>query len=405
VKALGFPNKFRKFMTEYHEYLAPYACHPLLSRGRLHSEDESPTRSPFQRDRDRVIHCGTFRRLKHKTQVFVYHEGDYYRTRLTHSIEVSQIARSVCRALRLNEDITEALALAHDFGHTPFGHAGEDALDDCMRPHGGFDHNAQSLRLVTKLEQRYADFPGLNLTWETLEGLAKHNGPLVDGPIDPLSPPASLPFGIREYVAQHDLEIHSFASAEAQVAAVCDDIAYNNHDIEDGLRAGLFSIDDLAGLPLIGDVIAHVRGRYPDIQRDILIHEVVRRLINSMVVDLISESQKRLDELNPASVNEIRAAGAAVIAFSEEMIGHDRALKAYLSENMYGHDKVLRMAKKGKKVVRDLFSLYIGDPASMPREWASKTKGRDANDVARVVADFIAGMTDRFALMEHKKIV
>ncbi|HXV74657.1 MAG TPA: deoxyguanosinetriphosphate triphosphohydrolase, partial [Sphingomonadales bacterium] len=322
-------------MDTYEAGLAAFAVSAQNGRGRLYAEAESPTRTPVQRDRDRIIHCSTFRRLKHKTQVFVFHEGDYYRTRLTHSIEVAQIARSICRALRLNEDLTEALSLAHDFGHTAFGHAGEEALDACMKPYGGFDHNAQSLRLVTQLERRYAAFEGLNLTWDTLEGLAKHNGPLAKKPVNAKRPPASLPWALREYLPLQDLEVHTYASAEAQVAALSDDIAYNNHDIDDGLRAGLFTIAGLGEVAFVGRVITEVRALDPDMSEAVLTHEVVRRLINRMVNDLLQETRKRLSALRPKHPDDVRNAKEATAAFSDEMMRDNRELKDFLSDNMY----------------------------------------------------------------------
>ncbi|HYB55460.1 MAG TPA: deoxyguanosinetriphosphate triphosphohydrolase, partial [Alphaproteobacteria bacterium] len=318
--------------------LAPYACDPAKSRGRLVKEPESSTRTPYQRDRDRIIHSAAFRRLKYKTQVFVFHEGDYYRTRLSHSLEVSQIARSIARALELNEDLAEALALAHDLGHPPFGHAGEQALEEAMKSFGGFDHNAQTLRILTRLEQRYAEFDGLNLTWETLEGVVKHNGPLAgdnaNGPI---------PEGISEYNAQHDLELASWPSAEAQVAALSDDIAYNNHDIDDGLRAGLFNIEDLSAIPLVGPTFKAVERHYAALERSRLIHESIRRLIDHMVNDLLAETRRRLDEAKPQSAADVRAWGGAVVAFSAEMRENDRALRGFLFERMYRHFRVNRM--------------------------------------------------------------
>lgn len=383
--------------------LKPYATGFNKSRGRIFAEEESRTRSPYQRDRDRIIHCSAFRRLKHKTQVFVYHEGDYYRTRLTHSIEVAQIARSVSRYLGLNEDLAEALALAHDFGHTAFGHAGEDALQGCMNDYGGFDHNAQGLRLVTTLENRYGAFKGLNLTWETLEGLAKHNGPLASGPIDHKSPPKSLPWALRDFLPNLDLEIHTYAGGEAQVAAISDDIAYNNHDVDDGLRAELFSLDDLSNVTFVGPLITEIHDLYPDIEGGVLVHELVRRLINVMVEDLLMESEARIRRLKIKTIEDIRGAGEPIIAFSEEMAAHDRELKTFLMARMYQHSKVKRMATRGKKVVTDLFNLYIEEPNEMPREWADLAKEPNTSKTARVVADFIAGMTDRFALREHSK--
>lgn len=383
--------------------LAAYACHPQDSRGRLHGEAESPVRSPFQRDRDRIIHSTAFRRLKHKTQVFVYHEGDHYRTRLTHSLEVSQIARTISRALGLNEDLAEALALAHDLGHTPFGHAGEEALHKCMKPYSGFDHNAQTLRILTKLEQRYAEFDGLNLTWETLEGVVKHNGPLLRNDKKVLSNNA-LPLPIREFNEEFDLELSSYASAEAQVAALSDDIAYNNHDIDDGLRAGLFSPDDLAEVPLVGPVFAEVARRYPGLERQRLIHESVRRVIDLMVADLLSETRRRLETAAPVSAAAIRALDHPVVAFSATMTANDKALKSFLFNRMYRHYKVNRMTAKAKRVVRDLFTQFFDDPDCLPDEWRERADGAGTSRTARVVADYIAGMTDGYALREHSRL-
>ena len=382
----------------------PFAVTAATGRGRLTPEAESPTRTPAQRDRDRIIHCSTFRRLKHKTQVFVFHEGDYYRTRLTHSIEVAQIARSICRALGLNEDLTEALALAHDLGHTAFGHAGEEALNACMKPFGGFDHNAQALRLVTKLEKRYAAFDGLNLTWDTLEGLAKHNGPLVKKSIDPKHPPSSLPWALREYLALQDLEVHTYPSAEAQVASLADDIAYNNHDIDDGLRAGLFSIGQLREVAFVGRVIGEVTSKNPEVGDGVLTHEVVRRLINRMVNDILQETRRRLAALKPEHPDDVRNAKTPAAAFSDVLMADDRELKSFLNHHMYRHYRVNRMSAKGKRVISELFHLYIGQPSLLRPEWAALTKGKKTPETARVVADFIAGMTDRFALREHRKL-
>jgi dGTPase len=381
--------------------LAPYATRFLESRGRLHAEPESPTRTPFQRDRDRIIHSTAFRRLKHKTQVFVYHEGDHYRTRLTHSLEVAQIARSICRTLALDEDLGEALALAHDLGHTPFGHAGEEALDAAMRDFGGFDHNAQTLRILTRLEQRYAAFDGLNLTWEALEGTVKHNGPLLGGSRSV----TDLPVAIVEYSALQDLELATFAGPEAQVAAISDDIAYNNHDIDDGLRAGLFTIADLAPLPLVGDLLRLVRTTYPTIDDARLVHELVRRLINAMVEDVLAETTHRLAAARPRDVAAIRALGQPVAAFSSEMQDANRQLKAFLFERMYRHFRVNRMTSKARRVVTDLFRLLFAEPDCLPTEWRQRATRPDARGRARVVADYIAGMTDRFALDEHRRLL
>jgi dGTPase len=376
---------------------APYASKPEESRGRLFPEPEHSMRSPFQRDRDRIIHSTAFRRLTHKTQVFVYHEGDHYRTRLTHSLEVAQIARTISRALGLDEDLAETLALAHDLGHTPFGHAGEEALNAEMARFGGFSHNDQTLRILTQLERRYAEFDGLNLTWETLEGTVKHNGPLrgVDRPVPPT---------IAEYDRRHPLGLATFPSAEAQVAALADDIAYNNHDIDDGLRAGLFAVADLADVPLVGPVFHEVAAHYSEIEEPRLIHESIRRLIDRMVGDLIGEARKRLIESAVGSADGVRALATPVIDFSPEMRRNDRALKDFLFERMYRHHRVNRMGSKARRVVRDLFTLYLAEPQCLPREWQDLAAGPDDPRTARVAADYLAGMTDRFALDEHHRL-
>lgn len=382
------------------EALAPYATLPWRSRGRLHPEPDAPSRSPFQRDRDRIIHSTAFRRLKHKTQVFVYHEGDHYRTRLTHSLEVAQIARTICRVLRLDEDLGEAVALAHDLGHTPFGHAGEEALHRAMKPHGGFDHNAQTLRILTKLEDRYAEFNGLNLTWETLEGAVKHNGPLLK----PGRKLADLPAAIVEYCRDHDLELDGHAGPEAQVAALSDDIAYNNHDIDDGLRAGLFEVKDLLELPLVGEMFSIVAQKYPGIDQTRLIHEAVRRVINAMVEDVLGETRRRLTEAAPKTVDQIRSLGRPVVAFSERMAATDRTVKAFLYRRMYEHWKLNRSHSKARRVVIDLFELLYAEPNCLPSPWREKAEQAGPQARARVVADYIAGMTDRFALDEHRRL-
>jgi dGTPase len=374
---------------------APFASDPKKSRGRLVFEAPPANRSAFQRDRDRIIHSGAFRRLKHKTQVFVAHEGDHYRTRLTHSIEVAQIARSISRTLGLDEDLAEALALAHDLGHTPFGHAGEEALHKAAAPFGGFDHNAQTLKIVTKLERRYAAFDGLNLTFETLEGLVKHNGPCLR---------PDLPIAIQDYVAQHDLELGTWPGPEAQVAALSDDIAYNNHDIDDGLRADLFTIDDLYAVPWVGQAFESVAEAYPGLERPRLIHEAIRRLIDSMVADLLAETRRRLAEIKPQSVDDVRLAGRALVAFSDEMAANDRALKEFLYRRMYRHYKVNRMMSKAKRVVDDLFRLFLAEPSLLPPEWARDCDGPGNPRTARRAADYIAGMTDGYALSEHVRL-
>jgi len=373
---------------------ASYASVPESSRGRLYPEPESATRSCFQRDRDRIIHSAAFRRLEYKTQVFVYHEGDYYRTRLTHSLETAQIARSICRVLGLNEDLAEALALAHDLGHTPFGHAGEDALNEAMADFGGFDHNAQTVRILTALEQRYADFDGLNLTWEMLEGIAKHNGPL----------PPDDDGAIQAYSARHDLELDTWPGPEAQVAALADDIAYNNHDVDDGLRAGLFSVDDVSDVPLVGPVFAEVKAAYPGLDEHRLIHEAVRRMIGAVVEDVIVESRGRLADAGCQTGDEIRQLGRPVVSFSETMQAHDTDLKRFLFERMYRHYKVNRMASKARRVVRELFALLVEEPQCLPGVWYRQCDAPKSHVTARVVADYIAGMTDRFALLEHQRL-
>jgi dGTPase len=379
--------------------LAPFASKPEESRGRLHPEPEHSMRSPFQLDRDRIIHSTAFRRLTHKTQVFVYHEGDHYRTRLTHSLEVAQIARTISRALGLDEDLAETLALAHDLGHTPFGHAGEEALNAEMARFGGFSHNDQTLRILTRLERRYAEFDGLNLTWESLEGTVKHNGPLRGAGIDRPLPPT-----IAEYDRCHPLALDTFPSAEAQVAALADDIAYNNHDIDDGLRAGLFPVVDLAEVPLVGPVFEWVASRYPGLEEPRLIHESIRRLIDRMVGDLIGETRSRLADSGLKSVDEIRALNAPVVSFSAEMRRNDRDLKEFLYERMYRHYRVNRMSSKARRVVHDLFALYLAEPQCLPREWRGLAASPDDPLTARVAADYLAGMTDRFALDEHHRL-
>ena len=385
---------------------APYATDPDHSVGRLVPEPESPTRTPFQRDRDRIIHSTAFRRLKHKTQVFVYHEGDHFRTRLTHTIEVSQIARSLARALRLDEDLAECLALAHDLGHTPFGHEGEDVMDACMAPYGGFDHNAQSLRIVTLLERRYAEFDGLNLSWETLEGLVKHNGPLTGADGTPLGKFAKtgLPFAIAQHAQKQDLRLDTWPSAEAQAAAIADDIAYDAHDLDDGLRAGLLSLDQLGEVPFFADILAEVDARYPGLEEARRIHEIVRRSITRMVEDVIGEAVRRLERLAPQSVEDIRRAGEPVVTFSDAMAAREKQVKAFLFANLYRHESVLAVRREVAAVVRELFAAYMEDPARMPEEWRRGLDEADEARRARRVCDFIAGMTDRFAIEEHGRL-
>ena len=375
---------------------APYACDPSASRGRLYREPESSFRSCFQRDRDRIIHSSAFRRLKHKTQVFVEHEGDYFRTRLTHSIEVAQVARTVAGALGLNGELTEAVALAHDLGHTPFGHTGEDALHALMAPYGGFDHNAQAIRIVTALERHYAEFDGLNLTWETLEGIAKHNGPV--------SPP--LPAALAEYAARHDLELATHASAEAQVAALSDDVAYNNHDLHDGLRAGLFTDDDICGLPIVGPAYAEVDRTYPRLEPRRRRHEALRRVFGAMVSDVIKFSRAALDGSGAQSADDIRRLGRQVIRFSDGMWAEIQEIRAFLFERMYRAPDVKRMRADVTRVVEDLFPLFMADPTQLPSDWrADVLAAEDEATLARIVADYIAGMTDRFAFDTHQRLV
>jgi dGTPase len=381
---------------------APYACDPAQSRGRFYPEVESPTRTPFQRDRDRIVHSTAFRRLKHKTQVFIAHESDHYRTRLTHTIEVAQIARGLARALRCDEDLAEAVALVHDFGHTPFGHTGEDALNDKMAKWGGFDHNAQSLRVVTKLERRYAEFDGLNLTWEALEGLVKHNGPLTDARGRGLKGP--VPQAILHYSELHDLELDRFAGLEAQCAAIADDIAYDTHDIDDGLRAGLLTLDMLEEAALPAGILRQVRERYPALDPVRAGHELMRRQITIMVEDVIATAAARLAELKPQSPDEIRGAGRTIVTFSADMIPAEKELKAFLYKNMYRHDEVLRVRENADLIVRQLFDAYFVDPKAMPEGWREGLDRASDRVKARHVADFLAGMTDTYALKEHRRL-
>ncbi|AZO69608.1 MULTISPECIES: deoxyguanosinetriphosphate triphosphohydrolase [unclassified Mesorhizobium] len=381
---------------------AAYACDPAKSRGRLFDEVESPTRTPFQRDRDRIIHSTAFRRLKHKTQVFVAHEGDHYRTRLTHSIEVAQIARALARALRGDEDLAEAVALVHDFGHTPFGHTGEDALNEKMAGWGGFDHNAQSLRVVTRLESRYAEFDGLNLTWETLEGLVKHNGPLTDATGKGLKGP--VPQAIRDYSELHDLELDRFAGIEAQCAAIADDIAYNTHDIDDGLRSGLLTLDMLEKISLPGSILEGVRQRYPALDDVRTGHELMRRQITMMVEDVIVSTTANLARIKPESADAVRAAGESMVTFSAEMAASEKELKAFLYKHLYRHSEVMRVRTEAEQIVKDLFEVYFADPRAMPDGWREGLDRADDRIKARSVADFLAGMTDTYALKEHRRL-
>lgn len=371
------------------------ACTPDVSRGRLYPEDESAFRSCYQRDRDRIIHASAFRRLKHKTQVFVEHEGDFYRTRLTHSIEVAQVARTIANALGLNTDITEAVALAHDLGHTPFGHTGEDALDLLMKPYGGFDHNAQALRIVTSLERHYAGFDGLNLTWATLEGIAKHNGP-VEGP---------LPYALEEYNAIHDLELHTHASAEAQVAALSDDIAYNNHDLHDGLRADLFTVDDIQDLPLVREAFEEVDREWPGLDAYRRRHEGLRRVFGVMVADVIDTSRDNLINAGAGSAQELRDLGRPVIAFSSDMWAKLKVIRAFLFERMYRAPSVVVQREKVTHVVNTLFPIYMDQPNLLPSRWQADIEAaQNDTELARLVSDYVSGMTDRFALQAYSDL-
>jgi len=382
---------------------AVFAADPAASRGRLYQEPASPRRSAFRRDCDRIIHSSAFRRLAHKTQVFIYHEGDHYRTRLTHTLEVTQVARSLARALGLDEDLAEGCALAHDLGHPPFGHAGERALDHCLANHGGFDHNAQTLSVVTRLERRYAAFDGLNLSWEMLEGLAKHNGPLLDqaGRAAPRYAAHGISRTITDYCKLQDLELATYPSTEAQVGAIADDIAYDAHDIDDGLRAEMVSLDELAAVPVVGDVLREVDARYPRIDISRRVHELVRQLITRMIEDVIGETERRLTTLAPRSADDVRKAGRAMVGFSPAMAAADRAIKSFLFPRVYQHARIMRIMGDAQRIVHELFAHYVERPQDLPAEWqyglAADREGR--------IADFIAGMTDPFALREHARLI
>jgi len=380
---------------------AAFATDPARSRGRLHAEPESSTRTPFERDRDRIVHASAFRRLKGKTQVFVAHEGDHYRTRLTHSLEVAQIARAAARRLGLDDDLAEALGLAHDLGHPPFGHTGEDVLDACMEDYGGFDHNAQTLRVLTKLERRYPAFDGLNLTWETLEGVVKHNGPLIHYG----RALKDLPIAIQEYSAAHDLELDTWPGPEAQIAAHADDIAYNNHDIDDGLRAGLFTLAELReDVPMVDRVLASVERDYPDLEEARLVAETVRRLIGVWVDDLIWETNNRIVAIKPQSAEDVRAAGKPLVGFSDVMNDHQAVLRRFLMARMYRHWKVNRSRSHAKRILKQLFDLFLAEPELLPPAWQKGGDGAGGQRTARRVCDYIAGMTDDYAIEEHKRL-
>ncbi|GAA5105334.1 deoxyguanosinetriphosphate triphosphohydrolase [Bartonella jaculi] len=379
---------------------AAYSADPQKSRGRLFHETMSTFRSPFQRDRDRIIHSNAFRRLKHKTQVFIADESDHYRTRLTHTIEVSQIARTLARALHLDEDLAEAIALVHDFGHTPFGHAGEDALNEAMAHYGGFDHNAQALRIVTKLEQRYANFDGLNLTWETLEGLVKHNGPLLGS----YANNKDVPIDILQYNTKQNLELDCFAGLEAQCAAIADDIAYNAHDIDDGLRSHFLTIDQFKQVALTASLLKDIKEKHPQLDPTRRGYELVRRQITTMVEDVIKQSQENLTHIKPTSIEDVHHAGQSIVTFSPTMAVHEKELKGFLFKNLYYHDQVLSRRNKAKYIVQKLFDYYYKNPNVMPENWHSKTAHLTDQELARLIADFLSGMTDHYALREYQRL-
>ncbi|MBB2674869.1 UNVERIFIED_ORG: dGTPase [Rhizobium esperanzae] len=392
-RALGFGGSER----------AVYAADPWTTRGRLYPEDGSPTRSDFQRDRDRIVHTTAFRRLKHKTQVFIAQDGDHYRTRLTHTIEVAQIARALARALKLDEDLAEGVALVHDFGHTPFGHTGEDALHEVLLPYGGFDHNAQSLRIVTKLERRYAEFDGINLTWESLEGLVKHNGPLLTP--DGVGTRGPVPQPILDYCELHDLELATYASLEAQVAAIADDIAYNTHDIDDGLRSGYLTFDMLEEIPFLAGLMAEVRARYPHLEPSRFTHEIMRRQITRMVEDVIGVAQQRLSILRPESAADIRAADRVIATFSDAMADTDRQIKAMLFKRIYRNPDIMRIRAGAAQIVTDLFGAYMASPKEMQSHyWVDHIAGLADAPKARHVGDYLAGMTDTYAISAHRRL-
>lgn len=373
--------------------LASYASISEKST-KLYDEKNSSGRSNFQKDRDRIIHSTAFRRLEYKTQVFINNEGDHYRTRLTHSIEVAQLARSMARTLGLDEDLSEAISLSHDLGHAPFGHAGEDILKELMKDYGGFDHNAQTIRILTKLEKKHAEFKGLNLTWECLEGLAKHNGPLKN-----------IPRALAEYNLQHDLKLNTYPSMEAQLASIADDIAYNSHDIEDGIKAGLFGLENLKEIPIISSIISKISKSYPDISEDIFVNELRSSFIKLMVEEIVSNTKNNIAELNINSVDDVRSADKLICNFSPKFYKELQQVKLFLRDNMYRHYKVLLMTNKAKRIVANLFSFYLETPECLPTEWFKEIEDiNNKTNIASVVADFIAGMTDRYAFKQHKKI-
>jgi len=382
--------------------LAPYASLAEHSRGRLIAEAGSALRSPFQRDRDRIIHSGAFRRLRNKTQVFVEFEGDFYRTRLTHSLEVAQIGRTIARQLNLDEDLTEAIALAHDLGHTCFGHCGEDALNRVMQPYGGFNHNDQTFRILTALEYRYPQFNGLNLSWETLEGIVKHNGPLL-----PTKAGKPIPTTIAAFQDKWDLELDQWCGLEGQVAALADDIAYNTHDVDDGVRAGMLSVDSVATLPVFGAIIQQCRAQYPKITPTMLIQETVRQMIGVMVNDVLTTTQANLARLKPQNAAAVRAAGEPIVTASPAMQAHFKTYRAFLMQNMYRQPQVNRFNAKGEKIVAELFTYYMQYPNCLPADWAKAIQDYQGDNAARfsarLIADYIAGMTDRYAITAYQR--
>ncbi len=379
------------YSPQSNAYLASYACFPEKSKGRLVKEKLSSERSEFSRDRDRIIHSTAFRRLEYKTQVFLYNEGDHYRTRLTHSLEVSQLARSIGRILKLDEELCEATALAHDIGHSPFGHAGEYALEEAMENYGGFDHNAQTIRILTKLENKYHNFVGLNLTWESLEGLAKHNGPVKN-------PPRAL----KEFNDNWDLKLNTYPSLEAQTSAIADDIAYNSHDIEDGINAGLFTLEEISELPVIKTIIKNLKSKTRNLHSSILVNEVRSEFIKHMIKDVVETSQVSLKKNKIKTIDDVRDAGSLVINFSKEFTKELQVIRKFLSEKMYHHHKVQIMTRKAKRIVKELFDFYLENPGTLPSQWRKDYKNK--KDIAINIADFIAGMTDRYAFTQYKKI-
>ena len=378
--------------------LASYACRPDQTLGRIHDEPESTHRTPFQRDRDRIIHASAFRRLKYKTQVFVYHEGDHYRTRLTHTLEVAQIARSLARALMVNEDLAETIALSHDLGHTPFAHMGEDFLSACMKPYGGFDHNDQSLRVLTTLERKYPRWNGLNLTWETLEGVVKHNGPVEGRPH----------IAVKELQKQTDLRLKTHASLEAQVAALADDIAYNNHDVEDGLRAGMFRLEVLENITHMREALEKIEKEYGDLPERYKVQEMVREMIGAMVDDVLYESRRRIAQLTPGDPDDIRNAGLPMVAFSDGMYEKVQELRGFLFQRMYHHYTIKRIGHKVERIIVDLFTAFMSNYELLSDSWQRRVIESDGDKdnkvLARIVCDYIAGMTDRYAIREHERL-